>query len=108
MATLVLLLAELHSWAQCAGLERSAALEHDIQWFEQTYGLKAPAVTADGPGATYARLLEELAVKDPQSFICHYYNFFFAHTAGGRMIGSKVSRFGRAGLPCVWDHPLVL
>ena len=24
-------------------------------------------------------------------FICHFYNFYFAHTAGGRMIGSKIS-----------------
>lgn len=45
---------------------------------------------ADGPGATYAKLVRELADKDPAAFICHYYNFYFAHTAGGRMIGNKV------------------
>ena len=24
-------------------------------------------------------------------FLCHYYNLYFAHTAGGRMIGKSVS-----------------
>lgn len=38
----------------------------------------------------YSRLLKELAANDPPAFICHYYNFYFAHTAGGRMIGNKV------------------
>ena len=27
----------------------------------------------------------------PQAFICHFYNVYFAHTAGGRMIGKKVT-----------------
>lgn len=44
----------------------------------------------DSVGLTYCRLLEKLAREDPPAFICHYYNFFFAHTAGGRMIGNKV------------------
>lgn len=30
-----------------------------------------------------------MAVDDPPAFVCHYYNYYFAHTAGGRMIGSK-------------------
>lgn len=46
----------------------------------------------DGPGMTYARKVADLAVSDPPTFICHYYNFYFAHTAGGRMIGSKMSQ----------------
>jgi len=37
------------------------------------------------------RLLRELAAKDPPAFICHFYNIYFAHSAGGRMIGKKVS-----------------
>ena len=49
-------------------------------------------MAADGPGATYAKLITELAKTDPPALICHYYNFYFAHTAGGRMIGSKVGR----------------
>jgi len=49
-----------------------------------------PRPQPDGPGATYGKKLTELAKSDPQAFICHYYNFYFAHTAGGRMIGNKV------------------
>lgn len=26
-----------------------------------------------------------------QVFTCHFYNFYFAHTAGGRMIGKMMS-----------------
>lgn len=40
---------------------------------------------------TYVQHIQRLAQEDPQAFICHYYNFYFAHTAGGRMIGSKVN-----------------
>jgi hypothetical protein len=41
-------------------------------------------------GTQYAAKVLSLAKSDPQAFICHFYNFYFAHTAGGRMIGSKV------------------
>ena len=37
------------------------------------------------------RLLQELASSAPPAFLCHYYNIYFAHTAGGRMIGTKVA-----------------
>lgn len=37
------------------------------------------------------RLLQRLAKEDPQAFLCHFYNIYFAHSAGGRMIGKKVS-----------------
>ena len=37
------------------------------------------------------RYLHEIAARDAPSFICHFYNVYFAHTAGGRMIGKKVS-----------------
>jgi heme oxygenase len=56
------------------------------------YGVVPPEPKADSPGNTYAAFLTELAQTDAPAFICHYYNFFFAHTAGGRMIGSKVSQ----------------
>jgi heme oxygenase len=36
-------------------------------------------------------MVRGLSATDPPAFICHYYNYYFAHTAGGRMIGSKVS-----------------
>jgi heme oxygenase len=55
------------------------------------YGVVPPEPKADGPGHTYASFLTALAKDDAPAFICHYYNFYFAHTAGGRMIGSKVS-----------------
>lgn len=70
------------------GLERSASLAEDLEWFrEQGYSIPEPSA----PGLAYASYLEELAKKDPQAFICHFYNVYFAHTAGGRMIGKKVA-----------------
>ena len=50
-----------------------------------------PAPPADGPGAEYAAFLRDLAESSPPEFICHFYNVYFAHSAGGRMIGRKVS-----------------
>ena len=71
------------------GLERTSGLAKDIAWFEETHSMIAPA--ADGPGAEYASFLKELAARSPPEFICHFYNVYFAHSAGGRMIGRKVS-----------------
>lgn len=61
----------------------------------------APRCAAPAPGArrcnhaeilgVLIRLLSELAHDCPPTFLCHYYNFYFAHTAGGRMIGAKVA-----------------
>lgn len=76
---------------QNTGLERTPALEQDLQWLQQTYGISQPELKEDGPGLTYVRHLQQLAANDPPAFICHYYNFYFAHTAGGRMIGQKVA-----------------
>ena len=36
--------------------------------------------------------LKELAAKNAPAFLCHWYNVYFAHTAGGRMIGTKVAK----------------
>ncbi|KAF8389113.1 hypothetical protein HHK36_025799 [Tetracentron sinense] len=70
------------------GLERSEKLAKDLEWFkEQGYAIPEPS----SPGVTYAHFLEELSEKNPQAFICHFYNVYFAHTAGGRMIGKKVA-----------------
>ncbi|KAK4759933.1 hypothetical protein SAY87_023064 [Trapa incisa] len=70
------------------GLERSSKLAKDLEWFkEQGYIIPGPSET----GLTYASYLEELSDKDPQAFICHFYNVYFAHSAGGRMIGKKVA-----------------
>nr|AAT08016.1 putative heme oxygenase 1 [Zea mays] len=67
-------------------LERSEALKNDLEWFRQQ-GHTIPKPSA--PGTTYTSLLEDLSEEDPQAFICHFYNVYFAHTAGGRMIGKK-------------------
>ncbi|XAR66896.1 Heme oxygenase (biliverdin-producing) [Bertholletia excelsa] len=70
------------------GLERSESLAKDLEWFkEQGYSIPE----ASSPGYSYAKYLAELSEKDPQAFICHFYNIYFAHTAGGRMIGKKVA-----------------
>ncbi|CAN4096532.1 unnamed protein product [Withania somnifera] len=68
------------------GLERSEALSKDLEWFrQQVHAIPGPST----PGLSYAGYLEELSEKDPQAFICHFYNTYFAHSAGGRMIGRK-------------------
>ncbi|CAI9100137.1 OLC1v1037077C1 [Oldenlandia corymbosa var. corymbosa] len=70
------------------GLERSERLAKDLEWFkEQGHAIPEPSA----PGVSYAQYLEELSGKDPQAFICHFYNIYFAHSAGGRMIGKKVA-----------------
>ncbi|VFQ67433.1 unnamed protein product [Cuscuta campestris] len=70
------------------GLERSESLVKDLEWFKQQgHAIPEPSE----PGLNYARYLEELSEDDPQAFLCHFYNIYFAHTAGGRMIGKKVA-----------------
>lgn len=39
----------------------------------------------------YASFLKETVASSLPGFMCHYYNHYFAHTAGGRMIGRKVA-----------------
>ncbi|OVA07784.1 heme oxygenase-like [Macleaya cordata] len=70
------------------GLERSEALAKDLEWFKER-GHPIPEPSASG--LSYAQYLEDLSVKDPQAFLCHFYNVYFAHSAGGRMIGKKVA-----------------
>ncbi|CAH8389556.1 unnamed protein product [Eruca vesicaria subsp. sativa] len=70
------------------GLERSKKLAIDLEWFkEQDHEIPQPTDL----GKTYSQYLKDLAEKDPQAFICHFYNIYFAHSAGGRMIGRKVA-----------------
>ncbi|XP_019189601.1 PREDICTED: heme oxygenase 1, chloroplastic-like [Ipomoea nil] len=70
------------------GLERSERLAKDLEWFrQQGHAIPEPSE----PGLNYARILEELSQNDPQAFLCHFYNIYFAHSAGGRMIGRKVA-----------------
>ena len=71
------------------GLERSEALDKDIQWFRDTLKMEVPE--AKGAGKDYAEFLKKLAKESPPRFLCHFYNVYFAHSAGGKMIGRKVS-----------------
>ena len=74
------------------GLERVEALDRDITWVaaSQTPPLAVPPVGE--AGAAYAALLGRLAAAgDRPRFLNHFYNHYFAHSAGGRMIGKRVS-----------------
>lgn len=42
------------------------------------------------PGVMYAKYLEELAEKSPPLFLCHFYNIYFSHIAGGQVIAKQV------------------
>lgn len=88
--SLVLLFLNSDAEFRNTGLERSESLAKDLEWFKaQGYAIPDPS----SPGVSYAQYLEELSEKDPQALICHFYNIYFAHTAGGRMIGKKVISF---------------
>jgi len=75
------------------GLERTKPLEKDICFLVAEYGLERPPV---GPaGREYAAQLRQM--QSIPEFVCHYYNHYFAHTAGGRMIGKQMSKLLLAG-----------
>lgn len=74
------------------GLERVDALETDINFLSQEYNVPRPEVGSIG--LEYAQELRSIAARGPSAipeFMCHYYNYYFAHTAGGRMIGKKMA-----------------
>eukprot|EP00640_Fibrocapsa_japonica_P004214 CAMPEP_0113936756 /NCGR_PEP_ID=MMETSP1339-20121228/3568_1 /TAXON_ID=94617 /ORGANISM="Fibrocapsa japonica" /LENGTH=236 /DNA_ID=CAMNT_0000939307 /DNA_START=248 /DNA_END=958 /DNA_ORIENTATION=+ /assembly_acc=CAM_ASM_000762 len=79
------------------GLERSKPLERDLAWltdgrYEDVEGVTIGAEDCQN-GAAYSALLRELiAAGDIPGFMCHFYNHYFAHTAGGRMIGQKMAQ----------------
>ncbi|KAL7547384.1 hypothetical protein ACHAWF_010698 [Thalassiosira exigua] len=75
------------------GLERTAALEKDIAWMCEKYDLERPEMGA--PGRAYAEELRTMVDgkgRGVPEFVCHYYNFYYAHLAGGRMIGKQMSK----------------
>lgn len=69
------------------GLERTSALEQDIQFMIDEYNLQQPVVGE--AGRSYASHLR--SIDSIPEFMCHFYNFYFAHTAGGRMIGKQMA-----------------
>jgi hypothetical protein len=77
---------ELEAFRNC-GLERTAALEKDIEFMVAEYGLSKLPVGRYG--ADYAESLRKM--ESIPGIMCHFYNFYFAHTAGGRMIGNRMS-----------------
>eukprot|EP01038_Epipyxis_sp_PR26KG_P004306 gene4306-6102_t len=73
------------------GLERSEALKKDIQWMLQFDASIKEVPKSSDNGMAYAVFLRKMAKENMPKFICHYYNHYFAHTAGGRMIGKRMS-----------------
>ncbi len=75
-----------------SGLERTQALEKDIQYMCKRFDLQRPE--AGKAGSMYAAKLKSMIHSDDDvpEFMCHYYNFYFAHLAGGRMIGKQMSK----------------
>lgn len=73
------------------GLERSAALRKDIEWMcSYDPSLIAPPACGEA-GSSYAEFLRKVADESVPRFMCHYYSHYFAHTAGGRMIGKRMA-----------------
>lgn len=67
-----------------SGLERLDALDKDIEYLN-SIGVDTPQPT---PTATrYVNYLRDLAKNNSEAVLCHWYNYYFAHSAGGRMIG---------------------
>jgi len=77
---------------QNSGMERTAELEKDIMWMCNEYGLERPEVGM--AGKSYAEELTAMVKGDDDTpeFMCHFYNYYFAHLAGGRMIGKQMSK----------------
>jgi heme oxygenase len=74
------------------GLERSQRLEKDIEFISSEYDVERPEVGS--LGESYAKHIRDIASKGKEEipeFMCHFYNYYFAHTAGGRMIGKKMA-----------------
>lgn len=72
------------------GMERTSALETDIQLMVDEFDLLRPAVGQ--VGLEYAKEIKRMVGENSiPELMCHYYNHYFAHTAGGRMIGKRMS-----------------
>lgn len=84
--------AEKLSMFQNCGVERTAELEKDISYMCTKYDLQTPEVGK--AGGSYAEELKAMVKSDEDipEFMCHYYNYYFAHLAGGRMIGKQMSK----------------
>jgi hypothetical protein len=74
------------------GIERTSELEEDIAYMCDKFDLERPG--AGAAGTAYADELRAMVRgrDDVPEFVCHYYNYYFAHLAGGRMIGKQMSK----------------
>ena len=72
------------------GLERSEALRRDLEWLRVEKGVD-PTPPCGQVGLEYRALLLRLAEESLPRFLCHFYNHYFAHTAGGRAIGKRMA-----------------
>ncbi|KAE8038156.1 hypothetical protein FH972_010692 [Carpinus fangiana] len=77
-----------YAYFRKTGLERSEGLGKDLEWLSQQ-GFVIPE--PGNPGVSYAKYLEGLAEKSAPLFLCHFYNIYFAHVAGGQVIARQAS-----------------
>ncbi|KAL9244181.1 hypothetical protein vseg_017984 [Gypsophila vaccaria] len=76
-----------YAYFRKTGLERSESLARDLEWFgERNMLIPEPS----SPGVSYAAYLKELSEKSPPLFLCHFYNIYFSHIAGGQVIAKQV------------------
>lgn len=73
------------------GLERGDALDADIQWLCTLASPPLQVPPVGKSGRHYAEVLEQVARESVPQFTNHFYNYYFAHSAGGRMIGRKMA-----------------
>ncbi|KAK8691984.1 hypothetical protein V6N13_075470 [Hibiscus sabdariffa] len=77
-----------YAYFRKTGLERSACLSKDLEWFSQRdFVVPEPS----SPGVSYVMYLEGLAEKSAPLFLSHFYNIYFSHITGGQVIARKVS-----------------
>jgi hypothetical protein len=88
------------------GLERTDALRRDMAWISREFAPGTPVPSVGEPGRSYVALLQSIR-EDVPRFLCHFYNYYFAHTAGGLVIGKKVSCYTSVSLPSL-THSLSL
>ncbi|OSX76801.1 hypothetical protein BU14_0176s0043 [Porphyra umbilicalis] len=85
------------------GLERCAALKTDLAYLAS---LGNPTPSPTSAATKYVDYLKTLESK-PEAVICHWYNYYFAHTAGGRMIGRMMQNLlfeGRELAFYMWEE----
>jgi heme oxygenase len=64
------------------GLERTIALKKDLLFLASYDAECNPIPECGSAGKAYREVLLNLAATNIPKFMCHYYNHYFAHTAG--------------------------